>query len=466
MDMAARSLAAFRREFAGDALVPGDPDYDEARTIFNAMIDRRPAVIARCAGTQDVVRAVGFARQEGLEVAVRGGGHGVAGKALSQGGLVIDLRRLNAVSVDPKARTATVGGGAVMKDLDRATEPFGLATTGGRVSTTGLGGYVLGGGDGWLARKMGLACDNLLAAELVTADGAVVRASQEENPELFWALHGGGGNFGVATSLTLRLHELPSVTVLFLLWSPEAGPELLRAYRGFVDGAPDEVGGGVFYVTGPPEEFVPPHLVGRLAFTLLVAYAGGEEEAREVAAPLLSLGHEGEVIAEMPYAELQCLFDDPPGYRNYWSAEYLRGFPDEAVDRFCALADGMIVPSPSQHVIFPQGGAIARGPSHWPVPWRDAPWCVHPFGLWDRPDQDEAGIAWARRVRSELAPWATGDVYLNFIGEEGRDRVVAGFGPENYARLARVKAEYDPENVFRLNHNILPERGPEPARIA
>jgi FAD/FMN-containing dehydrogenase len=450
------ALGELRKGIRGAVVVPEDPAYDDARTIFNAMIDKRPAAVVQCANVDDVVRAVRAGRELGLEIAVRGGGHGVAGRALADDGLVIDLRRMNAVSVDPEVRTATVAGGATMSDLDRATEPYSLATTGGRVSTTGVGGYTLGGGDGWLARKMGLACDNLLSVELVTADGSVVRASENENPELFWALHGGGGNFGVATSLTFRLHELHSVTAALLLWRPEAGPEVLRAYRDFIASAPDEVGGAVLYLTGPSEEFVPAGLVGRLAFAVLMVYAGPEAEARAAAAPLLALGHEGALIQEMPYADFQCMLDDPPGYRNYWSAEYLDAMPDEAVARFCARAQDMIVPSPSQHVLIPQGGAIARGPSDYPVPWRQAPWGVHPFGLWEDPADDERARQWARDIRADLKPWASGAVYLNFIGDEGEDRVVAGFGKANYARLSRVKAQFDPDNVFHLNQNIKP----------
>lgn len=452
----ANLLDGLRKNFRGEILLPDDAGYDDARTIFNAMIDRRPKVIAQCADAEDVVRAVRYGRDAGLEIAVRGGGHGVAGKALAHDGLVIDLRRMNSVSVEPEARTATVAGGATMSQLDRATEPYGLATAGGRVSTTGVGGYTLGGGDGWLARKMGLACDNLICVELVTADGDIVRASKNENPELFWALHGGGGNFGVATSFTFRLHELPTVTAALLLWSPEKAQELLRNYRDFMESAPDEVGGGALFVTGPAEEFVPPHLVGKLTFAILLVYAGPEAEARKVTGPLLALAHEGELIAEMPYAELQCMLDDPPGYRNYWSAEYLDSFPNEAVERFCARADDMVIPSPSQHVLIPQGGAIRRGPDDFPIPWRSAPWVAHPFGLWEDPADDERGKRWARNVRADLQQWASGSVYLNFIGDEGLDRIVAGFGRDNYARLAEVKAKYDPDNVFHLNHNIEP----------
>jgi FAD/FMN-containing dehydrogenase len=444
------TLTRLRQAFAGELILPGDTAYDDARAVFNAMIDRHPAIIAQCETVDDVVRAIGFGRDEGLAIAVRGGGHSVAGKALVDGGLVIDLRRMNRVSVDPVARTATVAGGATMSDLDRATEPHGLATTGGRVSTTGVGGYTLGGGEGWLARKLGLACDNLLAVELVTAAGHVVRATEDQNPELFWALHGGGGNFGVATSFTFRLQELPTVTVALLVWSPDAGPEVARAYRDFLATAPDEVGGGLVYATGPAEEFVPGDLVGKLTLLAVVAYAGPEAEARDAITPLLGLGHEGELVLETSNADFQCMLDDPPGFRNYWSAEYLDSLPNEALDLFCARARDMIVPSPSQHVLIPQGGAIARGPADYPVPWRSASWCVHPFGLWEDPADDERGIRWARAVREDLRPWATGNVYLNFIGDEGVDRVVAGFGRENYQRLAMVKTEYDPENVFRI----------------
>jgi FAD/FMN-containing dehydrogenase len=445
-----------RDGFAGELILPGSPSYDETRTIFNAMIDRRPAVIAQCESEQDVARAVRFGRERGLEVAVRGGGHGVAGKALTDGGVVIDLRRMNTVVVDAEARTATVGGGATMSHLDRATEPHGLVTTGGRVSTTGVAGLTLGGGNGWLDRRFGLACDNLLSVELVTADGRTVRASENEHPELFWALHGGGGNFGVATSFTFRLYSLPSVTAALLLWPSDAGPDVVRAYRDFMESAPDEVCGGLMFVTGPPEEFVPQHLVGNLSTMVLIVYTGGEAEARQAVAPMLQLGHEGEMIAEMPYAELQCMLDDPPGHRNYWSATYLESFPDEAVERHCARTADMIVPSPSQQALAPQGGAVARGRADYPIPWRQAPWFVLTFGMWEDPTDDERAKQWAGNVRADLHPWASDAIYLNFIGDEGHDRVVAGLGPENYRRLAAIKAEYDPDNVFHLNHNIKP----------
>jgi FAD/FMN-containing dehydrogenase len=319
-----------------------------------------------------------------------------------------------------------------------------------------VGGYILGGGSGWLDRKFGLACDNLLSVELVTAAGDVVHASETENPELFWALHGGGGNFGVATSFTLRLHELSSVTVMLLVWPPEAGPDVLPAYRDFMESAPDEIGGGALFITGPAEDFVPASLVGKLSLLVLITYAGAEDKARQAAATMLELGHRGELIAEMPYADLQCMLDDPPGCRNYCSVEYLNAFPDEAIARFCAHARDMIVPSGSQHILLPQGGALGRGPSDYPLPWRKSPWLIHPYSLWQDLADDDRAKQWSQDVRAALKPWANGAVYLNFIGEEGTDRVVAGFGHDNYARLAKVKARYDPENVFHLNHNIKP----------
>ncbi|TWD73455.1 FAD/FMN-containing dehydrogenase [Kribbella amoyensis] len=443
--------------FGGRVLRAGEPDYDEARTIFNAMIDKRPGLIAQCESAADVAAAIRYGVNQGLEIAVRGGGHGVAGTGLSNGGLVVDLRRLNGVQVDPEAGLARVEGGALWADLDRACQPYGLATTGGRVSTTGIAGLTLGGGSGWLERKWGLACDNLVAVELVTADGRTVTASEDENPELFWALHGGGGNFGVATSLTFRVRPLPAVTLMLLLWPAESGPEIVRAYRDLItSGAPDDLGGGAIYLTGPPEEFVPEHLHGRLLVAAGAIYAGHEAEAREVFRPMLELAPEGAMIAELPYAGLQSALDDPPGFRNYWSAEHLSAFPDEAVQAFCDRSADMPAPSPSQQIAVPWGGAVARDADRWPLPHRSADWVIHPFGLWADPAEDGQGIGWARALCEDVRPWATGAVYLNFIGDEGRDRVVAGFGKDNYERLAVIKAEYDPGNVFRLNQNIRP----------
>lgn len=443
--------------FGGALLREGDATYDEARTVFNGMIDKRPAMIAQCESVADVQAAVRYGVERDLEIAVRGGGHGVAGTALTEGGLVVDLRRMNSVQVDPSARIARVGGGATWGDVDRACQPHLLATTGGRASTTGVAGLTLGGGSGWLERKFGLASDALISVELVTADGRLLIADEVKNTELFWALHGGGGNFGVATSLTFHLQQLPTTTLALLLWPASAGPDVLRAYRDLIEqGAPEELGGGVLFMTGPPEEFVPEHLQGQLLVGAAAVYAGSEVELREVFKPLFALSPEGELVAEMPYADIQSAIDDPPGFRNYWSAEHLASLPDPAVQAFVDRTADMISPSPSQQLIVPWGGAVRSGAEKWPQPHREAAWVVHPFGLWSDPSDDARGIKWARDVCSDLEEWATGYIYLNFIGNEGQSRVIAGFGEENYQRLSRVKCEFDPENVFHLNQNIEP----------
>ncbi|MEJ2857505.1 MULTISPECIES: FAD-binding oxidoreductase [unclassified Saccharothrix] len=448
-------VSVLRGRFGGTVLTRRDEGFEAARALFNSAIDTTPEAIAQCLNPTDVKEALAFARAQGLPVAVRSGGHSVAGASLVQDGLVLDLRRMDAVTVSPDARTVVVGGGATWSAVDRACQEHGVATTGGRVSTTGVGGLTLGGGSGWLERKFGLACDNLLSVTLVLADGREVTASETERPELFWALHGGGGNFGVATSFTFRVHPLPEFSFALVLRPASDGDEMVVRYRDFAADAPEEMGGGLLFMTGPPEEFVPPDLVGQLCCGVLVTWAGGAEELRSFAAPLLALSPDTALVTDVPYAEFQCSLDDPPGYRNYWSAEYLSTLPDEAVRRFCAGARQMVCPSPSQQALLPWGGAVARG-TDWPMANRDVPWVVHPFGLWEDPADDDRARRWARGLRDELAPWSTGAVYLNFIGDEGADRVVAGFGAANYARLAAVKAEYDPDNVFDRWHNVLP----------
>ncbi|MEU8983417.1 FAD-binding oxidoreductase [Streptomyces sp. NPDC048309] len=453
---AATALAALRADLVGDVFAPDDPGYDEARTIFNAMIDRHPAVIVQCANAADVVRSVRFGRDLDLHIAVRGGGHGVAGMSLNDNGLVIDLRRMHEVTVHTGAETVRVEGGALMSHLDRATQPYGLATTGGRSSATGVAGFVLGGGNGWLDRSFGPAVDNLLGVELVTADAGTVRATDQENPELFWALHGGGGNFGVATALTLKLHPLPALSSALLTYRPETGPDAVRRYREIIAGGPPEVSGALMYTTGPPAECVPEHMVGKPLCVALLTYLGGEEDLRELAQPLLALPHETEILGAIRYVDLQRLLDDPPGLRNYRASEFLTGAPDDFVAAFCALGEAVPVPTRTRHVLFPRGAAIASGPARFPVPHRDAPWCVHPCAIWEDPADDERCIAWVQQVRAGIRPWSTGAIYLSFIGDEGGDRIVAGLGAESLRRLAAVKSVYDPDNVFRFNHNIRP----------
>ena len=442
-------------EITGKLLTPTSDGYDEARSLFNSMIDRRPAMIAQCATAEDVATCIRYARETGSDFAVRGGGHSVAGTSTLDDGLVIDLRLMHQVEPDVPGRTVRVGGGATMSHLDRALEPHGLATTGGRVSTTGVGGFVLGGGSGWLDRKFGLACDNLVSVELVTADGQMVTASEEENPELFWGLHGGGGNFGVATAMTLRTYELPVVSAALLLFLPQDAEQAIRTYRDLLDEIGDDASGGCIYITAPPEDFVPEHLVGEMVLLTLVTHCGPQAALEPKIAPLLGMQPAGRLVVELPYAEMNCMIDDPPGQRNYWSAEHLHSLPDEAVSAFVAAAEGLLVPSSSQHVLFPGGGAAARATTDYPLPWRSAPWVAHPFAVWEDPADDEQCIRWTRSVREAMKPWATGDVYLNFIGEEGGSRIRAGYG-EGWDRLVAVKREWDPDNVFHHNQNVPP----------
>jgi FAD/FMN-containing dehydrogenase len=440
---------------------PGDATYDEDRTIFNAMIDRRPAVIAKCATPAGVASALALARGERYDVAVRAGGHSVAGVSLNDGGLVIDVRPMKAIEVDASGRRVRVGAGVTWGEFDRATQEHGLATTGGRVSTTGVAGLTLGGGSGWLERKYGLACDNLLSVDLVTADGRMVTASETENPELFWALHGGGGNFGVATAFEFRLHPLgPVVLAGLMAWPGDAGPDVARVYRDLAFDAPDELGSALVFLTGPPEEFVPAHLQGTTLAALAVLWSGEVSDGEDVIKAFRALGPEVDLVGPMPYADFQCLIDDPPGLHNYWTADYHDDFPDGALDVFVKY--GFERKSPfAQQLLVPWGGAVAGVPDGaTPLTHRNVRWITHPFAMWEDPADTEANIEWARGFRRDIARYTNGGVYLNFIGNEGQDRIRDAFGAGNYDRLAGIKAEWDPENVFRGNQNIQPARRP------
>jgi FAD/FMN-containing dehydrogenase len=431
--------------------------YDDERAIFNAMIDRRPAIIAKCTSVRDVQDALALARDKDMPVAVRAGGHSVAGFCLNDGGVVIDVRRMNAVEVDRERRIARVGAGATWGELDRATQEHGLATTGGRVSTTGVAGLTLGGGSGWLERRHGLACDNLVSVDLVTADGRTVTASEDEHPELFWALHGGGGNFGIATSFEFAVHPLgPEVLAGLLLWPGDAGYEVGRTYRDMALDAPDELGSALVFLTGPPEEFVPVHLQGQTVAALALLWAGDLADGEDAIADLRALGPEVDLVGPMPYAEFQCMIDDPPGLGNYWSADYHDDFPDDALDTFVKY--GFERPSPlSQQILVPWGGAIRRVPDDaTPMTHRDVSWISHPFAMWDVAEDATTNIDWAQSFRRDIAAHTNGGVYLNFIGHEGEERIKAAFGEAKYQRLQQVKAQWDPDNVFQGNQNIRP----------
>ncbi len=454
----ADALGALRESFGGALTGPGDAGYDDARALFNSMIDRRPALIAGCESADDVAAALRFGREQGLAIAVRSGGHSVAGMSTLDDGLVIDVRPMKDIEVDPEARTARVGGGCTWAELDAATQQHGLATTGGRVSSTGVAGLTLGGGSGWLERLHGLSCDNLVSVDLVTADGARVTASEAEHPDLFWALHGGGGNFGVATSLTFRLHPVgPEVYAGLLLYEAETGRELLRMMRDLVCAAPPELGPAIAYLTVPPDDELPADLHGRLVAALVFCYAGPVEDGEHLLHPFKDLGPVADLTGAVPYAEFQQSIDDPPGYRNWWTAEYLHEITDEAIEAIHGHSLAMPSPTPSQSLVVPWGGAVKRlGGDATPMQQRDARWVVHPFALWEDPADDERVIGWAKAFRDDVSRFSSGGVYLNFIGDEGEDRVRAAFGDEKYARLARIKAEYDPANVFRGNQNIRP----------
>ena len=451
-------IAVTPLELAGTLLQPGDEAYDEARTVFNSMIDKHPALIAQCAGPDDVIAALRFGREHGLEIAVRSGGHSVAGASLCDGGLVVDVRSMKGIEVNPDACTVRVGAGCTWGDVDRATQEHGLATTGGRVSTTGVAGLTLGGGSGWLERQVGLACDNLVSVELVTAEGALITASADEHAELFWGLHGGGGNFGVATAFTFRLHPVgPDVLAGLLLYDAARGADLMRLTRDLMVDAPDEFGPAIGYFTAPVDDDLPEELHGRLVAAFVVCWTGPVAAGERLLAPFRALGPAADIVGVVPYTDFQCSIDDPPGYRNWWTAEYLHVVTDEAIDVIHRHALETPTPGPAQSFIVPWGGAVARvGEDETPMTQRDATWVVHPFALWERPDDDDRVIGWAKTFRDEVARFASGGVYLNFIGDEGEDRVRAAFGDEKYHRLAKLKAQYDPDNVFRGNQNIRP----------
>ena len=436
---------------------PDNPDYDETRKLFNAMIDRHPAVIAQCADAGEVAEALRYAKDNSLAVAVRAGGHSVAGMSTNDDGLVVDVRPMKSISVDRDGKTVTVGAGVTWGEFDRATQEYGLACTGGRASTTGVAGFTLGGGSGWLERSYGFACDNLLSVNLVTASGERVTASARENPELFWALHGGGGNFGVATDFTFRLHQLgPRVQAGLMLWPGDASAEISRAYRELALAAPDAVGTALVFLTAPPEPFVPAGMVGKQAVGLAYLYAGDPADGTEHASPFRELGPAVDLVSDMNYVDFQCMIDDPPNLYNYWSADYHDELPDAALDVVVESARNLPGPH-SQQLVARWGGAVA-GPvaARTPLQNRNANWVTHPFGLEETPEGGQLAKAWVKKFRQDIAPFATGGVWLNFVGDEGQERVRAAFGEENYNRLARVKREFDPENTFRGNQNIRP----------
>jgi FAD/FMN-containing dehydrogenase len=454
------ALEAFRSGLRGQLRLPGEAGYDEARTIWNAMIDRRPAVVVRAAGAGDALHTVRLAAEHGLLLSVRGGGHNIAGNAVCEGGLMLDLSGMAAVRVDAGARRARVEPGPRLADFDKEAQAFGLATPLGINSTTGIGGLTLGGGFGWLSRKHGLTVDNLISADVVTAAGEIVRASATEHPELFWAIRGGGGNFGVVTSFDFALHPVGPQVIAGLIVHPfSAAPAVLREYRELVAKAPDELCCWVVARKAPPLPFLPPEVHGTEVLVLALCHAGDLAAGAEAAAPFKAIGTPiADVVGPMPYAGWQAAFDPllTPGARNYWKSHDFVDLADGVID---VLLDAVRrLPSPQCEIFIGHlGGAINRVPvGATAYPHRDVNFVMNVHTRWDTPAEDARCIAWTRALHEATAPFATGGVYVNFMPEDEAARVQAGAYGVNYDRLTRVKATYDPRNLFRMNQNVTP----------
>jgi FAD/FMN-containing dehydrogenase len=443
-------LAAFRRRLAGSLVLPGDDGYHSARRVWNGMIDKTPAIIAYCAKPSDVVESLAFARETGLPMAVRAGGHNIAGKSLCEDGLVIDLSRMRRVAIDPASRTARAEGGALLADFDVASQAYGLASTTGVNSDTGLVGLTLGGGIGRLGRKYGLSCDNMMSAEVVTADGRILKASEDENADLFWGLRGGGGNFGVVTEVVYRLHPLgPTVLAGSLVYRWRDARAALRLYAEFSAAAPDELSADAALVTLPD---------GDRAVSISAFYAGPFEEGERALQPLRSaLPPLEDRICPIPYVDLQRAGDAtfPRGDRFFWKAQFVRNLPDAAIDALLDMYPA--APSPRSLFVFQQvGGAIARSPAEQSAyANRDAAFDAFPVSIWTDPARDEANVAWASATYEAMRPFGMSGVYVNNLGDEGEDRVKSAYGA-NYGRLAALKRKFDPTNLFRANQNVRP----------
>lgn len=462
-------LEPLRAGVRGGIVTDGDPAYDAVRRIWNAMIDHRPAVIARCLSSRDVQNAVAFARDHRMLLSVRGGGHHIAGNAMADGGLAIDLSPMRTVRVDAARRTARVSGGALLGDVDHETQAFGLATPLGINSTTGFAGLCLGGGFGWLTRKYGMTVDNLLSADVVTADGAVRIASSSSDPDLFWAIRGGGGNFGVVTSFEIALHPVgPLVHSGLVVYPAAQARDVLERWRDFTEAAPDELSVWVVLRKAPPLPFLPREAHGTDVVVLAAVYAGDAADGARATAPLSNLGTPiASVLQPQPYEAFQQAFDPllAPGARNYWKSSDFDELEDGALDLFVEAARA--IPSPECEIFIAQlGGAMARvAPDATAYAGRDAHYIMNVHGRWRSPSDDQTVRTWARRVFTDTAPYATGGGYVNFLTEDERGRVPSAYGL-NYERLSEIKQRLDPDNLFRMNHNIPPATGARPASTA
>ncbi|WP_049913550.1 FAD-binding oxidoreductase [Haloferax prahovense] len=452
------TVSELETRFRGKILTPGTSEYTEARTIWNAMIDRRPALIAQCAGVADVIAAGNFAREQGMPVAVKGAGHNIAGNAIVDDGLVIDLSPMKSVRIDPEAKTALVEPGVILAEFDHEAQAFGLATPVGYNSTTGISGLTLGGGFGWLSRRYGLTADNLRGADVVTADGRLVHASEEKNADLFWGLRGGGGNFGVVTSFEFNLHEVGPEVLSGLLVHPFSDTaEVMEAYRAFVAEAPDEVTAWMVIRHAPPLPFIPEEWHGEKVLVIAVYYDGAMTDGEVALQPLREIGTPiADAIGPHPYAGWQQGFDGllTPGARNYWKSHNFVEFTDGMIDIFVEYGESL--PTPESEIAIAQlGGAINDVPvDATAYPHRNAKFLMNLHTRWTDPDRDDECIAWTRELHEAMTPHATGGVYVNFISEEvGEERAAYR---ENYDRLVELKQKYDPNNLFHLNQNVAP----------
>jgi FAD/FMN-containing dehydrogenase len=455
-------VAALRRGFEGQLVMPGDDVYDETRRLWNGMVDKHPAVIARCAGPSDVVAAVRFGRSCGLDVGVRGGGHSVAGLAVPEGGLMIDLFLMNAVRVDSDRRRAWVQGGALLGALDHSSQRFGLATTAGNVSHTGVGGLTLGGGMGWLARQHGLACDNVESYEVVSADGTIMRASASENSDLFWGLRGGGGNFGIVTEFEFRLHRVGRATMTAdLFYPPDSAPRAMQRWRDLLDGAPRQATFTASAGTSGDWPFLPYQWRGKTLVSIGFVWLGDPEQGQRLLPALRETRPIAERIRPLTYLELQRVDDSPQGYsrRRYWKGHYLRDLGDEAINAFVSRgastsdADPALLASGDLQA---WGGAIATiGQDETAFSHRDALVEFVARAGWSDPEEDQLRIGMARKYGAAMEPFASG-AYVNDLTDEGEAGVMSAYGSNKLARLAELKGRYDPDNVFHLNHNIRP----------
>jgi FAD/FMN-containing dehydrogenase len=456
----ARAVENLQGRMRGELLQPDDPRYDAARRVFNAGVDRRPALIARCAGAADVIAAVAAGRELDVPIAVRGGGHSVAGHGTCEGGLLIDMSSMKGIHVDPASRMVRAQAGLTWGEFDHETQAFGMAVTGGRVSTTGIAGLTLGSGSGWIERRHGLSADNLLAADVVTADGGLLRATADENPDLFFGIRGGGGNFGIVTEFEYCLHPVGPIIYGGLIAHPAMrAPEFLRFYRELMAEASNEVGGAVAFVTAPPAPFVPPELHGKPLVAALLSHIGSPVAADRAAAALREFGKAPiDHLGPMPYLALQQMIDasNPPGLHNYWKAENVTALTDEAIDTLVEHVARMASPH-SQVLAVPCGGAVADvDDDETAISGRSAFWQYHALAMWTDPAESATHIGWARDLAEAMSPYAQAGVSLNFTSDMGDDRVAETFGEEKIGRLREVKRTYDPGNVFRLNQNISP----------